>query len=63
LQYHGEDSKFYENIVTQISLKDLKELKASDCRIGCLEWKGEDAKKLLEFYLEEGKGSSKLNME
>ena len=63
LQYHGENSEFVGKIVTQIPLKDLKELNASNYRIGCLEWKDEDAQKLLELYLEVGKGSNNLSME
>ena len=63
LQYYSEESEFVGKIVSEITLKDLKELNASNYKIGCLEWKGEDAKKLLELYLEVGKQSNKLNME
>ena len=41
----------------------MKELNASQATIGCFEWKEKDAEKLIELYLEESKGSDKLNKE
>lgn len=49
--------------VTEISLEDLKKLNPSKCTIGCLEWKGEEAEKLLKLYLEGSKGNNNLNIE
>ena len=63
LQNYGQYSEFGGKIVTQISIKDLKELNTSYYKIGCLEWEGEDAKKLLGLYLEASKKDNKLNME
>lgn len=62
-QYCRGKPEFFGKSVSDFSLKDLEELNANECSIGCLEWEKDDAKKLIQLYLEESKGSEKLNID
>lgn len=40
-----------------------KELNVEKCKIGCLNWKEEKAKKLMNLYLEESNGNDEITIE
>ena len=65
LRDFSEESEFYNKIVTEISLKKLKEFsfKKSSSKIGCLSWKDQKADDLVELYLDETNGNEKIEIE
>ena len=65
LKDFSEESEFYNKIVTEISLKKLKEFsfKKSSSKIGCLSWKDQKADDLVELYLDETNGNEKIEIE
>ena len=63
-QKFGKLEYYKENpiSITEISLNELNNSNKYIYKLGCFEWEGEDAKKLVELYLEESQGKDKIEM-